>query len=81
MDEEFLSQIDHVAEFLPDPHDKKLDDEVLICECFCVSVRDIRTACAHLHEVDLRLLQENLSLGHGCQTCLRHLDSWVTKIF
>lgn len=81
MDREFLRQIDQVSELISDLPGEKLDDEVLICECFCVSVADIRRTCAEAQKVDIRLLQERLSLGHGCQSCLKSQDSWVNKIF
>lgn len=80
MDKEFLSQIDRVDELLPSAPEK-LNNEVLICECFCVSVADIREACHDIQKVDLKLLQDNFSLGHGCQGCLKRIDSWLHKIF
>lgn len=82
MDEkEFLSQIDQVGELLSQLHGEKLDDEVLICECFCVSVRDIREVCDSTQRVDFELLAKKLSLGQGCQSCLRTAQSWQDKIF
>jgi NAD(P)H-nitrite reductase large subunit len=80
MDKEFLIQIDRVEELLT-PRTAKLDDEVLICECFCVSVGDIREACKELGAFDLKTVQDNFSLGHGCQSCLKQIDSWANKIF
>jgi NAD(P)H-nitrite reductase large subunit len=76
MDKEFLRQIDSVHELVPS---EKLEDETLICECFCVSAGDIRKTC--LNEVDLELLQNRFNLGHGCQGCLKSIDSWSNKIF
>ena len=81
IDKEFLSQIDLVSELLPDNSAAKLDDDVLICECFCVSVRDIRDACHSIQSVDFELLAKNLSLGQGCQSCLKAADTWKNKIF
>lgn len=81
MDRDFLRQIDQVEDLLPgDPADK-LDAEILICECFCVSVEDIRKACAAARKVDISLLQARYGLGQGCQGCLKRMDSWVNKIF
>lgn len=79
IDNEFLHQINQVSELINST--EKLDDEILICECFCVNALDIRQACAHLGKVDVALLQQNLSLGHGCQSCLKRLDYWIDKIF
>ena len=80
MDKEFLSQIDRVEELLT-PQAEKLDDEVLICECFCVSVGDIREACKEHGSFDLKTVQDNFSLGLGCQSCIKQIDSWAHKIF
>ena len=79
MDKDFLSQIDRLDEILPTR--EKLDDEVLICECFCVNVADIREVCRENQTFDLKLVQDNFHLGHGCQGCLKRIDTWVNKIF
>jgi NAD(P)H-nitrite reductase large subunit len=76
MDKEFLRQIDSLDELLPA---EKLEDEILICECFCVSAGDIRKICSQ--EVDLQLLQVRFNLGQGCHSCLKNSDNWVNKIF
>ncbi len=78
MDKEFLRLMDNVDELIARPREK-LDDETLICECFCVSAGDIRELCST--EVDLDLLKERLNLGGGCQTCLKNKESWIKKIF
>ena len=79
MDDEFLSQIDRVDELISAT--EKLDDDVLICECFCVNVGDIKEVCHSLKTFDLKTVQDNFSLGHGCQGCLKRIDTWVNKIF
>lgn len=78
IDKEFLRLIENVDDVVPKPTEK-LEDETLICECFCVSVRDIRETCDG--EVDLALLQERFNMGGGCQTCVRRADDWINKIF
>ena len=80
MDKEFLNQIDRVGDLIPEV-EEKLDSEVLICECFCVSARDIREAFADTQIVDLQILQDTLNLGHGCQSCMKNKDTWIHKIF
>ena len=77
MDENFLDLIENVEDLIP--HDEKLDDDVLICECFCVNVGDIRETC--LTEVDLTALSEKFSMGQGCQSCIKNKDSWIDKVF
>lgn len=78
MDKEFLRLIDTVDELLPRPIEK-LDDDVLICECFCVSVADIKELCGD--RMDLDLVKDRLNLGSGCQSCLKRKDDWIDKIF
>ncbi len=80
IDKEFLSQIDQVPELVPSVPEK-LADEILICECFCVSVGDIREACSNQGHVDLETLKAQFSLGQGCQSCLKEFDSWSKQIF
>lgn len=79
MDKDFLNQIDRVDELISLP--EKLDDEIIICECFCVNVSDIREACSKQGAFDLKTMQDGYSLGLGCQSCLKQIDSWVNKIF
>ena len=81
MDKDFLQQIDNVEALIPPKDEKVLSDDFLICECFCVSAGDIRTACESQGKVDLELIQNQLNLGSGCQGCLRRIDSWIGKIF
>jgi NAD(P)H-nitrite reductase large subunit len=78
MDKDFLRLIETVEELIPRPTEK-LDDESLICECFCVSAGDIREVCST--SVDLDLLKDRFNLGGGCQTCLKSKDTWMNKIF
>ena len=78
MDKEFLRLIENVEELIPESTEK-LGDDVLICECFCVSVKDIKDLCAD--KVDLELLQSHFNLGQGCQSCMKSFDSWSKKIF
>jgi NAD(P)H-nitrite reductase large subunit len=79
MDKEFLSQIDRVDELTSST--ELLTDETLICECFCVNVGDIREACHLLGAFDLKTVQGEFNLGHGCKGCLKQIDSWVNKLF
>jgi NAD(P)H-nitrite reductase large subunit len=81
MDKDFLRQIDDLGALIPPKDEEVLNDDFLICECFCVSARDIRTACESQGKVDLELVQNQLSLGQGCQGCIKRIDSWIEKIF
>lgn len=79
MDKDFLNQIDRVDELISSA--EKLDDEVLICECFCVNVADIREACLEVGAFDLEIMQKRFNMGQGCQSCMKSIDTWVNKIF
>jgi NAD(P)H-nitrite reductase large subunit len=82
MDKEFLHQIDQVSELISDPQATEiLDDEALICECFCVNVGDIRRLCSNVQKVDIDLLSATFEMGHGCRSCLNRKDYWVNRIF
>lgn len=81
MDKEFLRQIDQASELLTQVASEKLTDDVLICECFCVNVRDIREACSGTGEVNLEVLREGFSLGEGCKSCVKAAPDWINKIF
>jgi hypothetical protein len=60
---------------------EKLDDEVIVCECFCVNALDIRNTCSDSGVVDLVLLKSTFGLGDGCKTCLKHQEYWINKIY
>lgn len=82
MDKEFLRQIDQASELIPDQQSlEKLDDETLICECFCVNVGDIRRTCADEQLVDLELLSAQFNMGLGCQSCFKKKDYWINRIY
>ena len=56
-----------------------LDGEVLICECFCVSVDDIRNTCPD--KLDLDTLADRFGMGSGCKTCIKDLPKWRSLVF
>ncbi|MFP5457999.1 MAG: (2Fe-2S)-binding protein, partial [Bacteriovoracia bacterium] len=58
-----------------------LADDVLVCECYCVSALDIRQACASLGVVDIPHLRERFGLGNGCGGCINRIDAWKNLIF
>jgi hypothetical protein len=78
MDKEFLRLIENADELIPQQA-FKLDNEFLVCECFCINVGDIRSLCKI--SVDIDLLKDQLNLGAGCQSCLKNADIWLNKIF
>lgn len=66
---------------LLDWNERTLAEDTLICECYCVSVLDIRRACAETRSVDIELLKVNFGLGTGCGQCIKDLASWKNLIF
>jgi NAD(P)H-nitrite reductase large subunit len=77
MDKEILGLIDTIEDLIPKVT-KKLENEDLICECFCVSAGDIRGLCSG--QLNLDLIQKELNLGQGCQGCLNRKDDWIDRI-
>jgi hypothetical protein len=73
------SDISEALDALQDWTQPALDGEVLICECFCVSVNDIRITC--LEGLDLDLLAQLFGFGTGCMTCLKDLPKWKSLVF
>lgn len=78
MDKDFIQQIDEIGDLLS--LNDLLDDDFLICECFCVSARDIRDLFHETRSIDLVALAEAYGMGQGCKSCLKRND-WVNKIF
>jgi bacterioferritin-associated ferredoxin len=58
-----------------------IKDEVLICECMCVSAKDIREFFNKEQVVDLDVLKKELFLGSGCSSCVKSFSQWKDKIF
>ena len=75
---EFLEDIDNLTEFIDQSSNKKLDDETIICECFCVNVADIKALS--LETIDFKILRDTFGLGTGCTSCIKNMDSWREKI-
>lgn len=57
----------------------KLPDSHLICECNCVSVRDIRDLLKG-NKVELDSLRSELKLGGGCSSCINSFQNWKSGI-
>ena len=70
--------ISEAIDALQDRTHPALDGEVLICECFCVSVNDIRSTCPD--DLDLDLLAQRFGFGTGCMTCLKDLPKWKSLV-
>ncbi len=63
---EALNEVDHPS----------LANDVLVCECFCVSLGDILDFVRETGEADVAELQRRFHLGTGCGGCLRRRDEW-----
>ena len=77
--EEILDNIKNLNDFIGSNSNKKLDDDVIICECFCVNVADIKAT--KLKKVDFEYLKNSLGLGTGCSSCIKSKNNWKEKIF
>ena len=62
-------------------HKDLIDDDVLICECMCVSAGDIRKKFINSQVVDLDVLKNDLRVGQGCSSCVKSFAQWKDKIF
>ena len=77
METSFYHLMDNLGELIPE-NPLKLDDDCLICECFCVSAKDIRELGLKTLEIDV--LKQKLSLGNGCLGCIKRKEDWINKI-
>ncbi len=81
MTEEILEEYsDEFFKALSIDENEKLDDEVIICECFCVNAKDIRSFCQKNGSLEVESLRKVFGLGDGCKSCLLHQDQWINKI-
>lgn len=71
--EEARSQIDTAS------HSDQFSDDLLICECMCISLGEIRGVLRD-KETDLFTLQKELGLGSGCSSCVKTFEQWKKKI-
>lgn len=62
-----------------DKQEEAISDDVLICECMCISMGDIREFCKE-NEAKLSNLSRELGLGTGCSSCSKSFDQWKDKI-
>ncbi|MBL7664145.1 MAG: (2Fe-2S)-binding protein [Bacteriovoracaceae bacterium] len=58
-----------------------LDNNLLICECNCVSVAEIKSLFKQRSEIDLEILKQKFGFGSGCQSCVKNKDTWIDNIF
>lgn len=58
-----------------------LAEETLICECYCVSVLDIKQTCSKTGPIDLELLQQTFGMGTGCGQCVNDFANWKNLVF
>lgn len=70
-------EINEAMEASSEWKDPTLSDDVLICECYCVSAGDIRAAALEKGgEIDVEYLQQRFQLGMGCGSCLSVVNKW-----
>lgn len=59
----------------------QISDDVLICECFCVDVKDIKESFNKLNDFDINILVKKFGFSTGCTSCLKGLDKKLEHIF
>ena len=84
MEDEELEALSELREFQFGQNcEEILSEDTLICECKCLSVKDIREALitGNIKTVDFDFLREHLGLGSGCSSCFKNRKSWEAAIF
>jgi bacterioferritin-associated ferredoxin len=80
LERELLSEARELLEVNSNKPDLiKLDEDTLICECMCISVKDIRDLIKK-DEISLSILSKELKLGSGCSSCFKSFNQWKDKI-
>jgi NAD(P)H-nitrite reductase large subunit len=80
--EHFYTQIDQFL--LDESHEAKhhiLADDVLVCECNCVSVGEIRSLFSTAAQIDIDKLRTDFHLGSGCGSCLKNFSNFVKNMY
>lgn len=73
MDDIDSYELDILRSSFNDSSELALSDEVLICECKCVTYKEIKN---HLGEkIDFDFLAKEFGLGSGCKSCIEILKS------
>lgn len=67
------------SQLLENEANQKLDDNILICECKCISVGMIRDKFKN-KQFDLDLLKKELGLGTGCSSCIKDIKILRSRI-
>lgn len=81
---DLLEEFNDYKDAIGDLCTNRLDDECLICECFCVNVADLRSRLQdikELNEATIALLSREYGLGNGCGSCLKNKEMWKDRIF
>lgn len=83
LDKEFLEAIEAFENEFVDHKCQKvlLADDVLICECCCVGVLEIRETCKEPKNLTEEFLRDHLGMGTGCSTCIKNMPEWKNAIF
>lgn len=63
--------------------DKKFNEDDLVCECFLISIGDIK-ALVKNNDTKIENLPkwcfDNTCLGHACGSCMKTQDNWKHEI-
>ena len=56
-----------------------MDDDLLICQCANINVKDVKDFMTIYHEAPLYVVKGSLNIGRGCGSCQRK-DNHITNI-
>lgn len=73
MDDFDSYELDVLRSSLNDSNKLAFGDDFLICECKCVSYKEIKEYLTK--EIDFEFLTKEFGLGSGCKSCIEILKS------
>lgn len=73
MDDIDSYELDVLRSSLNDSRELAFNDDALICECKCVSYKEIKEYLNE--EIDFEFLAKEFGLGSGCKSCIEILKN------
>ena len=55
-------------------------EDLLICECSCVGLKEIQAFCEKQNQISLNDLKNSLGVGDGCGKCIKNQGQWIHLI-
>lgn len=70
-DREHFENIDSLSDFI---EPEKPEEDFLVCECSCVSLRSINQFLEQFPTANLEDLKKSLKVGIGCGSCVKNYE-------